>query len=223
MRVLNGGLFMDPKSNIKSPCDLKGKTIAVTNKPDSQAIVDTMLAECKMTRKDVKWVDAGFASNKLVDTGKAAAAWGVQVYEGALYRSQHGKNPDWLLGTEHGVPPFYWMLIVGNPDWMKKNPNSTRLFLEATQKGIESYRDNPDAITDHMVSLNEVVDKKAAHAMAADAKRMWSDAETDTNGLLWQDGQQFVAARDWMKKQGLFKGADAPIEKLMTNEYLPKK
>jgi putative hydroxymethylpyrimidine transport system substrate-binding protein len=219
IRPLTNGLFTDPAKNIKSPCDLKGKRVGLPVKPDNLAIAKTILASCKLTEKDVKVVDPGFAVNKLIDTGQLDAGWGVEPYEGALFTLKHGKDPSWLLGRQWGVPDFYWMLIVGNPEWMKSHPEETKGFLDATKKGIDSFLANPDANVAQLAKMNPSVNAEAQKAMADASMSMWKDAYTEKNGLLSQDTAVWEKAAAWMKNTGLVKQTK-PVSEYFTNEYL---
>ena len=65
-RNLSASLYWLPDSKISSVADLKGKTIALTAKLDERAYVKALLASAGLTMKDVKTVNPGFASSRLL-------------------------------------------------------------------------------------------------------------------------------------------------------------
>ena len=63
-----------------------------------------------------------------------------------------GKKPARFLPyTDHCVPQFYYQLIVGSENWIKKNPYATCRFLRASRNLLED--DNSKAVQ-HAIKAN---------------------------------------------------------------------
>jgi putative hydroxymethylpyrimidine transport system substrate-binding protein len=222
MRVLGSGLFYLSDSPVNGVADLKGKIVGVGPKQDAQAFLATTLASAGLTKEDVQVVDPGYAHVPMVVTGKVAAAHGLVFGEGVvadLVLKGEGKPPvKWLLYREHGVPAFYYQLLVGNEDWVEANPNSTCRFLRATQKGTEKWLADPTDTLAVISKGNEAFTPEQHRGIFEATRTHWKEADgtifTQEAGL-WKDAQ------DWAVEQGLI-SVPADPSTYFTNDFNPK-
>lgn len=222
MRVLGSGLFYLGDAPIKGPADLKGKTVGVGPKLDAQAFLATLLASGGLTKKDMKIVDPGYAHVPLVLTGKIDAAHGLTFGEGVVANEQLQKEGkpkvNWLLYRDFGVPNFYYMLLVGNEDWVKKNANATCRFLRATRKGTETWLKNPKATLAAISKRNQAFTPKQHRGIFDATTTHW---KTSDGVYFSQDVSVWKRAQDWAMKQKLLTVSSDPAS-YFTNDFLPK-
>ncbi len=222
MRVLGSGLFYMADAPIKSPKDLKGKTLGVGPKLDAQAFLATLLAAGGLTKKDVKIVDPGYAHVPMVLKDKILAAHGLTFGEGVvadLILKKEGKKPvKWLLYRDYGVPNFYYQVFAANENWVKKNPNTTCRFLRATAKGTDVWMKSPDAALAVIAKANKafnpeqhrgIYDASLTHWKAKDGSVFKQDLD------VWQSAQSWALEKKLISKKV---GADS----YFTNDFLPK-
>ena len=222
MRVLGSGLFYLSDSPVNTVADLKGKILGVGPKMDAQAFLATLLASGGLTKEDVEIVDPGYAHVPLVVTGKITAAHGLVFGEGVvadLVLEGEGKKPaKWLLYREHGVPAFYYQLLVGNENWIQANPNATCRFLRATEKGTEKWLADPTDTLAVISKGNEAFTPEQHRGIFDATQSHWKESD---GTIFTQDVAVWKDAQDWAVAQGLI-AVPADPNTYFTNDYNPK-
>ena len=190
---------------VATVADLRGKKIAYINNATGRAILATVLASGGLTRDDVEPVAAGFAGQKLFATGKVDAfhgtSWGSMVVVNRQF-DEEGKQPARIFKfNDHGVPPFPFILIASNPDWLQANPNTACRFMAATLTGLESAMADPEPI-------NRWLEKARPGHMTLDDHRqrwelmkpLWADAK---GRYFVQEEETWAAAQAWAIETGI--------------------
>ncbi|MBM3511444.1 MAG: ABC transporter substrate-binding protein [Alphaproteobacteria bacterium] len=223
LRKLVSGFMSLKESNIKVPADLKGKIVGTGAKLDAQAFLDTMLATGGITRKDVQIVDPGFAHIPLTLEKKVHVAHALTYFEvaiGDMMLKKQGKDAlNFMPYTDFGVPQFYYQLVVGNENWLRKNPNAACAFLKASMKGLDAWRADGKNVLEHVVKANNVFTREEHEVGDKVAKPDWSGAKGE---VFAQDVAPWKTAQDWAMKYKLISVGGNPAE-YFTNRYLPKK
>ena len=222
LRILVSGLMLLDDHPIKSPADLKGKILGVGPKQDAQAFLRTLLKAGGLTMKDVKVVDPGFAHVALTTEGKVDAAHALTYGEGIVindFLGKQGKKPvRWLMYRDHGVPTFYYQLLVGNENWTKSNPNAVCRFLAAVEKGAEAYFRAPASTNKFIAQKNEIFTPQQ-HDMITEAIK--NDWKSSAGKYFVQDVSVWKKAQDWALGQKFISVPSDPAA-YFTNAYLPK-
>ena len=224
LRKIVSGLTSLDESEISSPNDLKGKVIGQNVKMDAQAYLDTVLTSAGLTRKDVQVVDPGFAGISLALAGKVHAFHSLHYGEWMMINmelNKMGKKPARFLPyTDHGVPQFYYQLIVGSENWVKKNPHATCRFLRATRKGLETWLEDDNSMAvQHAIKANDIF----TDAMHRESERLAKPDWVAADGTIFhQVAGPWKTARDWAMKYKLISVGDDPST-YFTNEYIPWK
>ncbi len=219
LRKLVSGLFYLGDSDIKGPADLKGKILGVGPKQDAQAFLSTLLAAGGLKMEDVKVVDPVFAHIQFVLENKVTAAHGLTYGEGVVANDilvKDGKSAvKWLMYADYGVPNFYYQLLVGSENWIKKNPNATCHFLKATAAGVKSFKDKPDPVIDAMAKANEIFTRDQHRQIVEASVADWTD---EKGAVFVQDAGIWSKAQEWAVAQKLI---TVPVEptQYFTNDY----
>jgi putative hydroxymethylpyrimidine transport system substrate-binding protein len=221
MRVLGSGLFYRSDAGISSPADLKGKILGVGPKQDAQAFLATLLASAGLEKKDVKVVDPGYAHVPLVLTEKVAAAHGLTFGEGVVADQELAKQGEpgakWLLYRDYGVPNFYYMLLVGNEDWIKENDSTTCRFLRATKKATDDWINSPDETLAAIFKGNDLFTLEQHQGIYKESKSHWKASD---GTIFHQEVGVWKTAQDWAVAQKLILVPADPAS-YFTNAYLP--
>ena len=222
LRKLVSGFMSLKESNITKPGDLKDKIIGTGPKLDAQAFLDTMLATGGITRDDVKVIDPGFSHIPLVLEKKIDVSHSLTYFElviGDMVLASQGKEPmNFMPYTDFGVPQFYYQLIVGNENWLKRNPNAACAFLKASIRGLKDWREDGSTTLDYVVKVNDVFTREEHEAGDDMAKPDWV-AEDGT--IFAQEVGPWATAQQWALKYELISLGDDPAS-YFSNDYLPK-
>ena len=218
--MLSSGLFFKADSGIKTPADLKGKTLGVGPKLDAQAYLASLLAAGGLTKADVKIVDPGYSHVPMLLAGKIDAAHGLTYTEGMAADEElakEGKPPvGWFLYKDFGVPAFYYQVLAVNADWAKSHPNTVCRFLRASLKGLDTWLTSPDAALAAIVKADDAFTPAQHKAIFEYSKSHWKSGDV----VFAQDATVWTQARDWALQQKLISVGD-DVSNYFTNAYLP--
>ena len=143
--VISGQVFdfaLPLNSTIKSPKDLKGKSIALGSS-GWKVIVDPMLVELGIDPKSVRYVSAGASWTQAAATGKADAAL---AWEGLRHQlAGQGLKLKYLLGSSWSkFPSNVYSVRASDLEDSAKKDVYTR-FLTGVVMGLEFTKANPRA------------------------------------------------------------------------------
>ena len=143
--VISGQVFdfaLPLDSPIKSPKDLKGKSIALGSS-GWKVIVDPMLVELGIDPKSVRYVSAGASWTQAAATGKADAAL---AWEGLRHQlAGQGLKLRYLIGTTWSkFPANVYSVRAADLDDAGKKDLYTR-FLQGVVMGLEFTKASPRA------------------------------------------------------------------------------
>jgi NitT/TauT family transport system substrate-binding protein len=143
--VISGQVFdfaLPVNSTIKSPKDLKGKSIALGSSGWT-VIVNPMLVELGIDPKSVHYVSAGASWTQAAATGKADAAL---AWEGLRHQlAGQGLKLKYLIGTTWSkFPSNVYSVRASDLDDPAKRDLYTR-FLQGVVMGLEFTKANPRA------------------------------------------------------------------------------
>lgn len=154
------GLISLKKKGIDSPGKLEGHSYATWDSPIEQAVL-----------KNVVEKDGGDLSRvKLISTyvEDIVAALHADIESVWIYYGWDGVKCD-MEGLSTNFLPFadmnptfdyYSPVIIGNNDYMKKNPDTTKAFLSAVKKGYEYAAGNPSDAADILLKAVPELDEK---------------------------------------------------------------
>jgi NitT/TauT family transport system substrate-binding protein len=218
--VLGGGGLMQlvtrADSPIKSPADLKGKTVTVMAYQDTTyyALLG-MLAKVGLTKNDLD-IEAAGATNvwKLFVANKAVAMASV---------------PDWIVDTESAglklriMPadqyfPSMAQAIVASDDTIKAKPKLIRQLVQATLQGLRDIMQNPtSAAHDYVKAVPQNAEREAAMAKTFELYNKYVYPGQKVLGEI--DAKRLAEVENFYVKQGLVEKA-TPIDELYTNEFV---
>lgn len=129
--------------NIKTPADLKGKTIAVTAGDAVSQTFPAFLAANKMGEADVTLVNVDAAGKiAALMAGKVDAITGFFHDQAPTIESKSGKKVSVLRYADFGVNFLGTGLLAAN-DTLKNDPELVRAFLKASIRSWEAAQKDP--------------------------------------------------------------------------------
>ncbi|MER6002535.1 ABC transporter substrate-binding protein [Nonomuraea angiospora] len=167
------GVVVAKGSPVKTPADLKGKTIAVNVlKALGQTLTNAHLQEAGLKPEDVKYVQVPFADQiSALGSGKVDAAWLVEPFLTAAKKSGATQIIDTTDGVTAGVPIDGWGVTE---DWLAKNPKTAAAFHRALAKAQQIAGSDRKAI-DEVVPTYTQIPADAAEAMTLGKFSMEAD------------------------------------------------
>jgi putative hydroxymethylpyrimidine transport system substrate-binding protein len=135
-------------SGIRSPADLRGRTIGVDGTQSTAAFVDRVLASAGLGSGDVHIVDVKFNQVPALLGGKVDAVAGVfQNIEGVLF-AMRGLHPVVFPYDRYGVPAYDELVVVANADRLRDDAayrTTVRAFVTGLTAGTDWAKAHPDA------------------------------------------------------------------------------
>ena len=201
------------ETGIKTPADLKGKTIGYASDEASNAIMAQVLKSANLTMDDVEMVDVGFELMSAMTTKRVDATYGCVVNHEIPQLEENGFDVGYMEPSKYGVPEFYGLLMVTSKDGLEKNKDKYTRFIRACKKGFEDVKKNPDEAVSLIIEnqneenfpLSKSVEDKSMQVLLP-------MMETDEAAFLSQDSKSWKEAIDWMKESGIIKSTFNPDE-----------
>src|SRR5262249_12336472 len=217
--LLGGGSLMQlvvpADSMIKSPADLKGKTITTMAYQDTTfyALLG-MLAKVGLTKNDVEAQAVGPANVwKLFLAGKADAMAAVPDWTGDVIEAG---------GQARIIPPddyFQSMaqVVVVSDKAIQEEPDKIRRLVRATIKGVQAVIADPaGAARDYVKAMPQHAGKEAAMQRVFEMYVTYVYRGADKIGPM--DVQRLASLQDFYLKQGIIEKA-TPVDQLYTDQF----
>ncbi len=140
------------RTDITSPAQLDGKNFGGVGTPGERAIVSQVIKNAG-GKGDFKLITLRSSYIEALEQGKVDFALPYMAWEG-LEAERAGKPVKYFKYTDFGFPDAYAVVVVGNRDWLAKNPDVARKFVQALQKGYEFAAANPKEAAEILIKAN---------------------------------------------------------------------
>lgn len=207
-----------PAAGIRSPRDLKGKTIATAGIPYQTAYLETILERRGMSPDDVEQVDVGLRLLPAVLSGRADAMLGGFLNVEGVDLRRRGKNPRVVPVDRLGIPTYDELVLVASGERLRDDPEAIRLFIAALERGTRDAARDPKAATDALLAASNELDPKLTLAEVRETVPLLQPPRDRPFG--------FMNAKEWgefaafMAEQGLTEGV-LPTDELLDDGLLP--
>lgn len=140
------------RADIASPKDLDGKTYAGFGDPGESETLRQVIRNDGGTG-DFNSVTLGTSAYEAVYSGKADFTVSYFAWEG-IEAERAGTPMKYFRYTDFGFPDAYAIVIDGNEDWLKANPDKARKFVQALARGYQFAADDPDRAAQLLIEAN---------------------------------------------------------------------
>ncbi len=212
--------FSKAEANIKTPADLKGKTIGIPGHFGASYIgLLALLYANKMQERDLNVQDIGFTQTVAVSQDKVQVAAGYGNNE-PIQLAQQGIKVNVIK-----VSDFYPLAsdgIITSENLISKQPDVVRSFIRATLHGMRDAIADPDAaFTTSLQYIPEAQrgDAQLQRKVLQETLPYWGTKLTDQNGLGYSDMASWQATHKFMRDSGLLK-SDVDLSKAVTNDFI---
>jgi NitT/TauT family transport system substrate-binding protein len=217
--------FSKAALNIKTPADLKGKSVGIPGRFGASYIgLLALLYANQMTENDLNIQEVGFAQVQALSEDKIQVASGYGNNE-PVQLAQQG-----IAVNVIKVSDSYALVSDGlltNENLIRQQPDLVRGFVQATLHGMQDVIDDPDAA--FTLSLEEIPELKSADEATRQLQRQvlqetlpyWQSEGTSKNGLGYTDEASWLATHTFLRASGLLT-KDVDIKAAVTNEFIPR-
>jgi putative hydroxymethylpyrimidine transport system substrate-binding protein len=207
--------------NIRTPSDLRGKTVGDAGISYQHAYLTTILARAHLPTSSVREVNVGANLVPAMLSGRVDATLGAYWNYEAIQLQQMGKNPNVIRMNQVGVPNYDELVVVARQsELINGHIDVIRRFVQALGRAYESVRRNPVVAVDNLVKANPSLDRNlqlasvratlsAFFPSGGDAGRPWG----------WLDPTQWSDYGQWMLSNHLV-SAPTAFDGASTNEVL---
>lgn len=200
-------LMVLEESDIMSPADLAGKTVAIAGVPSDEAYLGTILRHNGLSIEDVEVVNVGFDLLPAVLSGRADAAIGIYWTHETILAEREGTPVRFFRIEEEGVPDYYELVLVAGEETIADQQETVTAFLGALRHGYHDAIDDLDTALELLLAespdLVEEVEREGLELLAP----LWTDDDDVPFGT--QTAERWEAYATWAMEQGLLpKGTD---------------
>jgi ABC-type nitrate/sulfonate/bicarbonate transport system substrate-binding protein len=140
------------RADINSPKDLDGKTYAGFGSPGENETI-TQVIKNAGGKGDFSTVTLSTAAYDAVYSGQADFTVPFLTWE-AIEAKLRGTPFKTFKYTDYGFPDEYEVIVIGNDDWLAKNPEVAKAFIGALQKGYQYGVANPKEAGQILIDQN---------------------------------------------------------------------
>jgi putative hydroxymethylpyrimidine transport system substrate-binding protein len=212
--------LMTISSKVRSVKDLAGKRVATAGIAYQSAYLKTILTKAGVNPGSVKETNVGFNLVPAMLTKKADATLGAFWNYEAVDLQQRGKKPRVWRMENLGVPTYDELIFAARrQDLDQVGSSKLRRFLQATSRGAELLRRNPDAGVNALLEADPDLSRKLESAAVRATLPVFFPKDKG-NPWGWQDPAEWAAYARWMTANKLLNGSPDPARPY-TNEFLP--
>jgi putative hydroxymethylpyrimidine transport system substrate-binding protein len=192
-----------PKAGIRTPADLRGKTVGTAGIDYQSAYLQAILARAHVPASSVKQRNVGFNLVPALVTGKVDAILGGYWNYEAVDLRQRGKDPQVIRLEQAGVPTYDELVIVARSETVKQDPQLLRRFLAGLAAGAADLRADPAKGVDALLEASPDLQRKLQTESVRQTLRYFGSTSGKPYGYMdpaqWQAFARFMAANRLLK------------------------
>ena len=213
------GIISLKGKGIDRPKGLEGKKYATWDLPIEKATLKKVVEDDGGDFSKVELIPSTVTDEvSALQSGTVDAIW---VYYGwaGIATEQAKLDTDFFAFKDiDPVFDYYSPVVVGNNDWIEKNPDATKAFLAALKKGYEYAIEDPDGAADILLKN---APELSAEQVKASQQYLSKEYKSDVTRWGYIDPARWSAFFKWINDNKL-SDAEIPENGGFTNDYLPE-
>ncbi len=206
--------------HIRTPANLKGKTVGDAGIPYQHAYLTTILARAHVPTSSVKEVNVGANLVPSMLSGRVDATLGAYWNYEAIQLQQQRKRPNVIRMNQVGVPTYDELVLVTRESEITNHIDLVRRLIQALGRGYAAVKSDPTGAVANLIKANPSLNKKLQLASVKATLPAFFPSGADVNEPWgWQDQSQWNAYGQWMLSNRLISNPEA-YDGASTNEVL---
>ena len=215
----DSGLISLSKSNIKNPKDMENHTYATWNMEVEKMIIYDLMKSNGSDYNKLKILPFE-ATNVLASLNSGADLVWVYYYVDGIILNMKNIDFNYIKLIDYKKEyDYYTPLIIGNNEFIEKNPIITKKFLKALKKGYMYAMDNPKESAKILHSYAKELDIKYLEESLEYLKDKWIDKDFLEEGFGYIDEKRWNLFFEFLYKNNII-SKDITKEKYFTNDFL---
>ncbi len=214
------GVVVLADSDIKSPKDLEGKSIAITPGSAQFQQWPAFVKGCGLDAAKIRVISIDPAGTPpALITGQVPAIAGFVQGQAPSVEIRGGKKTRAFWYADCGVTAVSNGIVV-HTDFLKEEPELIRTFVAASLKGFLYARAHPDELVAAVKTFSPTVEPAIVLREAELSWENWVTPNTAGKPLGWMSDKDWEQTVEVLKAYG---GVTGPLEasQLFTNEFVP--
>src|SRR3954470_7724076 len=212
------------EKNIKTPADIKGKTVAITPGDSMSQIWPLFLKKINLKESDVKIV-SGDPQTKInaVINGQADLLLGYVMDQSMKIKDATGKDVFPIKFADYGIV-LVSSGIVANADYIKANPDLVKRMMTAAIKSVEAASKDPKGAAQAILNANPKGGKIETLTQGFELTiPFYKDPTGESKQPFRVSDKIMQESVDLMVEYGGLEAvAKEKVKSFYTNDYLPK-
>jgi putative hydroxymethylpyrimidine transport system substrate-binding protein len=207
------------KAKVRAPQDLRGKRVGTSGIPYQSAYLRTILETAGVDPGSVKETNVGFNLVPAMLSGKVDATLGAFWNVEGVDLARRGKDPVIQRMEKLGVPTYQELVFVARRrDLDQEFGAKVRRFMQATARGHEALKNDPQAGVDGLLAADPGLDRDLQEAQIKATLPVFFPSDAD-RPFGYQDPAEWQDYIDWMLDEKLITRPQT-AEQVVTNEFL---
>ena len=213
------GIISRKGEGIDTPKGLEGKKYATWDLPIEKATLKKVVEDDGGDFSKVELIPSTVTDEvSALQSGTVDAIWVYYGWAGIATEQAKLETDFFAFKDIDPVFDYYSPVVVGNNDWIEKNPDATKAFLAALKKGYEYAIDDPDGAADILLKNAPELN---AEQVKASQQYLSKEYKSDVARWGYIDPERWSAFFKWINDNKLSE-AEVPENGGFTNDYLPE-
>lgn len=215
------GIISRKGEGIDSPKGLAGKTYSTWDSPVELAMLKSVVETDGGNFDDVTLVPNTITDEPgALNANQTDAIWVFYGWSCINADVQNFEYDFFYFKDIDFVFDYYTPVIIGNNEYMEKNPGTTKAFLSAVKKGYEYAAQNPEESAQILIDSDNTGSLKGSDELVKQSQKWISTqyiADAESWGVI--DADRWNAFYNWLNENNLVE-KELPEGTGFTNEYL---
>ncbi len=212
------GIISLKENGIDSPKGMENHTYATWEMPIEQALIKKVVTDDGGDYDKIQLIPTYVEDIKAALSSTIDTVWIYYAWDGIACELEGLDTNFFYLKDYSPELDEYSPVIIANNDFLEKNPETAKKFMEALSKGYNFAIENPDEAAEILVNANEGLDLELCKASQNWLAGQYT-ADADKWGVIDQD--RWDGFFGWVYDNGLC-DVEIPAGFGFSNEYLPE-
>ncbi len=213
------GIISRKGEGMDSPKGLEGKKYATWDSPVEKAMIKDVVEADGGDFSKVEMIPSTVTDEvSALKTKSVDAIWIFYAWAGVKMEQVGLKTDYFTFADINPAFDYYTPVVIAGNDFLKKDPETARVFLSALSKGYEDAVKNPEEAAEILLKAAPELDKN----LVIESQKYLADkyqADVDVWGYI--DPNRWNRFYNWLNEKGLSNPA-IPENTGFSNDYLPQ-